>query len=462
MKQGNEPYPPRNLTFGDSALVALRGSQAVLENNHLDPFPQSNAARLLGNLLNKLPVWARIKIADTISLSIGRPQETFGETDPSKTAEWIISGYTKEKYPGLIIGAPGLAVDFLSGLTGFPYLPQPFLLNAQRNMKADDAKAYLEAGKELAEPLAKKYPDIETIVHYDPVHDRFLIKRLVFVRIKYLRLPDGYRRFIENRLEHNAPVILVDCRFKWPMAEISERTYFQLGGLGGISPYSYLNEDSKLIDYRMKWGGVKNASWKIDYEFKEGPESEWGSSGGFLDDAEQAASVSGCKPIRVSFDHPGDLSKSVFNLYRNCATESHHPEHVYIGVFTNTEPRFPLVTGALPIWLPFITEENIALVENILTDFKEPSKPSGTAFVTLHPSFCSPPDLVSLARWRSVLEKYFSDIEFLGTDPRKYPFDIGNYVRMFPAVIAAANRHAKIDPPFRAPSSEELERILCR
>lgn len=454
---------PPCLTFGDSGIIALRAVQTILERRHFDPFPQPAAARAMANILNKLPVGMRVLIADRISASIGRPAEDFRKIDPDGIAAWVLSGYEAERYPGLIVGAPGLAATFLAGLTGFPFLPQPYLFNARRDMRPDDAQAYMVAGQEIVEPVLAKHQSIEATIHFDPVHDRFLIGRVVFIRFKFIELPNAFRVFIRKRLIPGAPVILLDCQYSWPRAEVSKRLYFQLGGLGGIAPQEYLEESQALKEYRTRWGAPVDANWKIDRSYAEAPESEWGTVGEFLDQAGEAASAGGHKVIRVVHNHPGDLSRLVFQLHRKVWQGSARPRNVYIGIFTHTEPRFPLVTGSLPIWLPFNTNENVDLADDILREWRERSfinQPDGTVWMSLHPSFCKPPDIANLDTWKNMLRKYFEKVVFAGVDPGRYPADLGSYVMMYPALVDIARKYRYSGTPFRRPTATELEELL--
>ncbi|MCX6644864.1 MAG: hypothetical protein NTY09_00680 [bacterium] len=456
-------HPPPGLTIGDSAVIALRGSWTVLQKSHFDPFPQPEHLRVLARFLNRMPLSWRVKFADYISASIGHPHTDFQKIDPESSARWVIDGFPQKKYPGVILGAPGLAAVFLSGLTGFPYLPQPLLYNARQDMSRDNAQAYLEAGQEIAEPLVKKYPGIEATIHFDPVHDRFLIGRVVFVRLKYLNLPKAYADFIKHRLEPGSPVILLDCKYNWLRAKVADRLYFQLGGLGGISPQEMIDESEALKSYRARWGAPADADWDINYEYSDGPESEWGSTGPFLDEAFELATQSGHKPILASHNHPGELSERIFNLHLNQWTGADKPKNVYIAVFTHTEPNFAYTTGAIPLWLPFITDDNIPLLEEILDSWRRMSgsdNPSGTVYMTLHPSFCSPLDLVSLETWKTILGKYFKEIRFPGIDPARYPSDLGCYVLMYPEMVSLAKKNKFQGNPFKTPSIDDLEKFL--
>ncbi len=449
--------------FGDSGVAALLSVQAALQQRHYDPFPQPEPVRVIAKIMNNLPVALRVQIADGISSSIGQPASEFREIDPDILAKWVIDGYPAEKYPGVVIGAPGLAATFLCTLMGYPFLPQSMLHNARRDIQPDDAQGYLDAGREITEPVLEKHPSLEATIHFDPVHDRFLIRRLVFVRMKMRNLPTAYRKFIADRLLPGSPVILVDCRYKWLRAEISDRLYFQLGGLGGISPQEYIEESEQLRSYRREWGATSDASWKIDHEYIEGPESEWGSVGPFLDEAEIAATESGQHPIRITHDHPSLLSERVFRLYSRSWQGHDRPTDVYVSVFTHSEPRFPLVTGCLPLWLPFITDENVRFAGKVLDEWRKlfpVEKPTGTVYVTLHPSFCSPPDIVDLSKWRELFSGYFEEIKFLGIDPGRYPFDLGSYVAMYPAILHEASQAKYPGTPFKRLPLDELEEIL--
>jgi hypothetical protein len=415
--------------------------------------------QFLAHAMNLLPAAARIRAIDMVSASMGYPPSEFAKIDPPESASWVTSGYVKDKYPGCILGAPGLAVSFLSGLTGFPFLPQPLLYNARFDIKPDDSRACLDAGRKLAEPLLAKYRDVEAIIHFDPVHDRFLISRVVFIRLKYLSIPKAYFDFIRERVDPNGTIILIDCKYPWPIAEVSDRLFFQLGGLGDIPARDYLNETPELVRYREQWGATNNASWKIDAEFVDRPESEWGSTGAFLDDAESLSKSSGLNVVRFRHSHPIELSKAVFNLYEKCRNPEIKSADVYIATFTHTDPRLPLVTGAIPLWLPFITRDNLRFAEEILVDWDKRTKlPSDKRrlFMTLHPSFCSPPDLLTLDEWQR-LRKYLNDFRLLGINPSKYPSDIASYVSMYPAVVrAGVNERLVNGEAYRRPSTAEV------
>jgi hypothetical protein len=330
-------------------------------------------------------------------------------------------------------------------------------------MARDDAQGVLDAGLELAERVVARNPGVEAIIHFDPVHDRFLISRVIFIRLKYMRLPDAYRDFITRRLAPGSTVILVDCRYRWPLAEVSKAVFFQLGGLGDIPPEDFLAETDILRNYRKAWGAPDDASWRIKGTFVDLEESEWGSRGDFLNDADELAKSAGCRTIRFIHDHPFNLSKAVFSLYERCRSSQMSEPRVYVSSFTHTEPWFPMVTGSTPLWLPFITSDNLKSCGDFLNQWRERlgvTGQRGTVYVTLHPSFCSPPDLVSIESWRGMLSEFFKEIRLLGIDPKRYPADIACYVSMYPAVVREAKKISTGEEMFRKPSGDEIESAL--
>ncbi len=80
--------------------------------------------------------------------------------------------------------------------------------------------------------------------------------------------------------------------------------------------------------------------------------------------------------------------------------------------------------------------------------------------MTLHPSFCSPPDLVRLETWKSILGNYFNEIHFPGVDPGRYPSDLGCYVMMYPEMVHLAKMHKYQGNPFKKPEYEDLCKFL--
>ncbi|HEX9746586.1 MAG TPA: hypothetical protein VGB30_14300 [bacterium] len=455
-------FPP-GITKGDSALAALMGSQAALDRMQFDPFPQPKSIRLLTNLLNKLPESMRVQVIDRITLTIGHQEKVLEDIDVVKSAQWVVRGYHAEKYPGVILGAPGLSAGFLSALTGFPFLPQPLLYNVIKRFKADDAAGYLEYGKYAAEKILANNRNVEAIVHYDPVHDRFLIKQLMFIRLKYAKLPEAYRVFIRDRLIDNAPVIILHCGYRWHRAKIGENCYWQLGGLGGVDSTEYIDQEEYLVRYREKWGGSPGTGWDIPYEYETGPESEWGTSREFIDDAVDIAESYNRTVIQEYHEHPSELSKKIFDLYRQCQQDHHAINSMYIATFTHTDTYFPIAAGVLPIWSPFITKDSVEFIDGAIGEWRKKAgmtDPAGDVYMSMHPSFCNPPDLVDIGEWEKMLGKYFKRVIFPGIARNKYPSDLGAYVNVHPALKKIGDSISLDNVPFRRPSVSELFEIL--
>jgi hypothetical protein len=99
-------------------------------------------------------------------------------------------------------------------------------------------------------------------------------------------------------------------------------------------------------------------------------------------------------------------------------------------------------TALLPLWLPFNCEDShdfLLSVTNVLRSHWD-------VWISLHPSFCRPPDLVEIRRWRKALER-FNGIHWLGTDPDSFPADVMSYVHFHEQTKRLAGQLRKDIPP---------------
>ena len=68
-----------------------------------------------------------------------------------------------------------------------------------------------------------------------------MARQMSYFRVKWTRLPDAYRAFVEERLEPGGRVLLINDRSKWPVTRIGPRHVFQVDGQGGVEPDELLS-----------------------------------------------------------------------------------------------------------------------------------------------------------------------------------------------------------------------------
>ncbi len=155
----------------------------------------------------------------------------------------------------IVIGsALGGATAYLSLALGAPFLPQTFVLTLRGGAPTGDVDQYLHRSLDSALSIADKDPGLMTIQHYDPVHDGWMTRWVNHLRFKLLSLPSAYCEFIKSRLEPGGTVLFLDCGASWLRYKLGPRSYFQVGGWGGIPPEEFLEGSDRLSRYSRQAG----------------------------------------------------------------------------------------------------------------------------------------------------------------------------------------------------------------
>ena len=360
-------------------------------------------SRLFLGLLSLLSENVRIAgIEWGMSLSVGQKPEELVGFDVSSLVEWCASQYpdTDHGYQAIMVGSPNGGIAHLASLLRAPFLTTSFGLTFRHPpIKPDELEAYYEAGSKLAATILNNNPDeeIEVVNHYDPLHDRSLVRYVNFLRIKLLELPEVYQEFILGNLAPGGKIILINCRYQWPQYVVAERSFLQVGGLGGISPQDYLER------------------WLLNLPLEERRESEWGCPGEFATAVKDFAEDHGIKVIKIDFDHPQEYGLLAYRAYLAC--EGVKGKEILFDCFNHQNPRTNIQTGIPGLWLPFNTEDCLAFAQRFLND-----KKFERIYLTLLPSFARSPDTATLESWRELLSHH-GKLELLGINPRTFPAD---------------------------------------
>jgi hypothetical protein len=326
-------------------------------------------------------------------------------------------------------------VGHLSSLLDAPFLTQHFLIGFRGSFEIDNSDQYMRKCFPAAETILKNNPGLTAIIHYDPLHDRFIVKKIGFVRLKLLAFHQAYRDFVKSHLKSGGTIVLVGCSFPWMQYELDDRIRFQLGGLGGVNPDEYYNGSERIEKYisRESHGGRTDKSrsyhngWTLDkYTLSDQPESEWGLINSFADDVRQFASSNSYSLLEINLSHPDQLSRIAFDAFNELINREYpdSPKRIFMDSFTHSSPAFNREISARPLWLPFICNDSYEFATGILD--KQPSDTQ--VLLALHPSFADPFDLTSLETWENYLSKFSNPI-YVGINRQKYPADLTSYFR---------------------------------
>jgi len=370
-------------------------------NSILECYPLGS--KLFLGLLGLLPGSARIAAMEWgMRLSVGNSPKKLEGFDVNSLPGWCVGQYpaTDHGCEAIVVGSPNGGIAHLAALLHAPFLTTSFGLTFKRpQMEADDLETYYEVGKPLAETLLthRECESFEVINHYDALHDRSLVKFVNFLRIKLLELPESYRKFILDNLAPGGKLILVNCSYSWPQYRIAERSFLQVGGLGGISPDAYLER------------------WPLDLPIERRRESEWGCPEAFAAAVKDFASQHDIEVLELEFDHPQEYSLLAYNAYLTC--EGARQDEILFDCFNHQNPRTNIETGIPGLWLPFNTEDGLAFAREFLQD-----KTFDRIYFTLLPSFARSHDTAELKDWIELLSQH-GELELVGVNPRTFPAD---------------------------------------
>ena len=371
-------------------------------------------------------------------LSVGHDAKDAVRLDVDSLSRWCVDQYPQgdRQYEAIVIGSPNGAVAHLAALLAAPFLTSSFGLTFRHpTIDADDHLAYLEGSREIVDSIlaANEGTDFELIAHYDPLHDRSLVKVVDFIRVKLRGIPVCYREFIDRHLAPGGRLILVDCAFTWPQYELRDRAYVQVGGLGGIQPETFLDR------------------WSLELPLLTRRESEWGCPEGFASSTAEFAIDRGIESITISLDHPWDYSLLAHSAYLTC--DGVRNRSLLIDCFNHLSPRTSVETGIPGLWLPFNTEEGLTLVADALS-----GKTFDRLLFTILPSFAESPDTAPLEAWLDLLSRH-GEVELVGIDPNRFPVDPLAPFR-FADRMAEVRGAWRIDRPLRF-DSEVLQDLVA-
>lgn len=352
-------------------------------------------------LLHLLPENLRIAgIEWGSSVSVGVPPGRLAEFDAMSLPQWCRSQYPDgREYKAIVIGSPNGGVAHLAALLHAPFLTASFLLAVRHpTIDPEDIDAYYAAGERLAAEIlaGSKRTGFEVINHYDPLHDRALIKYVNFLRIKLLKLPQAYQDFILQNLAPDGKIVLIDCSYQWPQYIVGERSYLQVGGLGAIPAGEYLNR------------------FVLDLPVEERRESEWGCPPEFACAVKDFAKRHGIDVIEVSYDHPQGYSLLSYRAYLAAGARK---QEIMFDCFNYQNPLTNIQTGIPALWLPFNTEDSLAFARSFLS-----GKRFERIYLALLPSFAGSPDTASIGEWEKLLSPH-GDLTIIDVDPHTFPAD---------------------------------------
>ncbi len=410
------------LTRSDSSAVCMRSVAAALSGQFLNVWDIPLWQRpLLHGLAALGQEAARRAVEVSVRWSAAHPRwaDSLTADDLARSA---VNLYPRRRYAAMLIGAPSGGLAHVATALDAPFLSQHFLSSyarprsrsSARSQTADDIQTCFEHGMALARRLLARNPDLAIVHHYDPLHDRFLVKSVTHLRYKLLDLPAAYREFIHQWLVPGGTLIFADCRYAWRQYRVGERHTFQVGGLGGVSDQAFLDGGPEIEALTGRRGGwaLKLAPLEVQ------PESEWGTLPPLRERVEQLARENGYRFVALEAGHPEEWARLGLAAHRARLTQAGRaPAGVLIECFTQVQPWAAVRGDLLPLWLPFNCTDSLAFLRAMTRHF-----PAGQPVLfNVLPNFTVTFDMVTWAQWLEALHGF--DVTMLGVRESRYPSD---------------------------------------
>lgn len=387
-----------------SSPLVTRAVAAGLSNLEIDSYPLASWQRIALRLLGAFPQSAARFVLSRF--------ESFSGLDPAGLDNLSISTLIHTrlqdyknipgKFPVITLGsALGGASAFLSLALNGPFLPQAFVTTLKGGSPDGDVSTYFDRSAGLALEIARKNPHVFTIQHYDPIHDEWMTRRVNHLRLKLLDLPESYADFIRSTLLPGGSVCYLDCQAQWLRYRVGERSVFQVGGWGDISPEEFLDGSSRIHEYAERLG-LQNTRWRLpDYPLERGPESEWGSEPGLAEALQAFCQREGFNFFAISLPEPHDFSRLAWlSMLRMLEKDGRQPAGVFIEMFSQFDPMLSFASGLLPIWLVFNTWDSLRFLQGMLPNFPQ----NQTILFSPLSTFTPTPDIVPWIEWEKCLQ----------------------------------------------------------
>ncbi|MGY1762445.1 hypothetical protein ACI79G_16195 [Geodermatophilus sp. SYSU D00779] len=400
--------PQEAVASFDSASAFLRALARALDGGDFPYLGQSRLKALPVQASALLPSRLRCRAYAIASGREGVAVDRLGDIDLDEVADWVMQAYPHRRYPAVLIGSSNGALTHLAAACGIPWLPQTLLVPVRRR-GADpaDMAAALEFGARHGPALLAPNPRVELHQMQDANQDALSGSQMAYFRVKWTGLPPAYQRFLDERLQPGAPVVVVRDTSTWPVTRVGERQVFQVGAQGGMTPEEYLDAP-----------GVPAPDGTA-------AEAEWGFAEPLLDGLRDAARRTGHRVVEVRYGHPQHPAAAVADVLRSWTRRrGGAAQRLLVSSFVVHDPWRTITTGSVPFWTFFPVQSAARDLSDYLA-----STSYDDVDVLLFSHGVESRGLADADTWQRIAERARRRGRLLGVDPRAFPADFAVFAR---------------------------------
>jgi hypothetical protein len=386
----------RVVSVGSSARVLVAATARALRGEDCaDLGPTGPLSRFTG-APEPVRRAAAARAAGRVALT---PAQT-AEVDAERVAAWFVDQYPRRRWPGLLLGSPHGAAAHLAVALGVPWLPAAFELTAHWHRGAVDRPAgALDHGAALAARVLAGNPGVHVRQVHCPASRGALAGATASLTVRWRSLPAAYRRFLSDRLDPGAPVLLLHDARSWPLRDEGVGHSFQVGSpASGLDPVDF-HPDAPALRQVLRGAGGDGARWRPPAVTSAGADAEHGVESGFEHAVRDLADRLGHPLRRALVPHPDALSAAVADLYRRwLRRHGKTGNRLVVECGRLLDPWQVLRAGLVPYWCENATRRRVDGVEWWLAG----SEPFSSVDVLPEPPGVRSPALAGLPQWLAV------------------------------------------------------------
>jgi hypothetical protein len=408
MSRRRHVAPEQAVASFDSASAFLLALARALDRRDFPYLGQSPWKALPVRASALLPRPLRCRAYAFASGREGVAVDRLGDIDLDEVASWVARTYPDRRYPAALVGSSNGALTHLAAACGVAWLPQTLLVPVRRR-GADpaDMPAALAFGRDHGPALLAHNPRVELHQMQDANQDTLSGSQMAYFRVKWTSLPPAYARFLDERLEPRAPVVVVRDMSTWPVTRVGDRHVFQVGAQGGMTAEEYLDAPGAPAPDETA------------------AEAEWGFAEPLLGGLREAARRTGHPVVELRFGRPQDPAAAVANVLRSWTRgRGGSAQRLLVSSFVVHDPWRTIATGSVPFWTFFPVQSAARNLSDYLT-----ATSYDDVDVMLFSHGVESRGLADASTWQEIAGRARRRGRLLGVDPRAFPADFAVFAR---------------------------------
>ncbi|WBB82315.1 hypothetical protein O7606_07280 [Micromonospora sp. WMMD882] len=340
---------------------------------------------------------AVVRAAGRVALSVDQA----AAVDAERVAGWLVDQYPAAgRFPGAVLGSAHGSAAHLAVALGVPWLPAGFEVTAHWNDGAvDRPDRARDHGAALAGRLLRGNDDVHVRQVHCPATRGALAGATVSLAVRWRRVPAAYARFLADRLDPGAPVLLLRDARTWPVGDAGGGHSFQVGcPASGLDPVDF-HPDAPALRQVLRCAGGDSGRWDPPQVSVPRAPAENGVESGFEVSLRDWAVRRGHPVRRVLVPRPEVLSAATADLYRGWLRAAGKTgDRLVVECGRLLDPWQVVRAGLVPYWCENATRRSVSAAEWWLAG----SEPFSSVDVLPEPPGVPSPAWAGLPQWLAV------------------------------------------------------------